>query len=261
MEKNKPKKVIIFIGKFLEILTRYLKGSLLTIFITSIGLIGSFASIQSHFDSLSSNVDCTLQMSKFDNLIHCYKLIKFKTPFELLSSSLRIIIWTSFAISFAILFYTISIILKNSLIETTSLFSNKYEKLANKIQNLQDIKNVESTQIDKLSKVCLIGTSDVGKSVCLHRLANKEKDPRVTTSPYGIIMRMNSNKYYLVLDAPGKREELQKSNIDFSQNHLNPSILLIFLDHNKSDTDSKIDLNRLLEHEDFLENLKTYLAD
>ncbi|MEL7408793.1 MAG: hypothetical protein AAFN00_17890, partial [Cyanobacteria bacterium J06558_2] len=80
MEKNKPKKVIIFIGKFLEILTRYLKGSLLTIFITSIGLIGSFASIQSHFDSLSSNVDCTLQMSKFDNLIHCYKLIKFKTP-------------------------------------------------------------------------------------------------------------------------------------------------------------------------------------
>ena len=258
---GEKKKVFLFISKFFEVFARYFIGSLTTIFVTSIGVVGSFASIQSHFDSLASSVDCESPISKFDNFIHCYRLFKFKTPFELVSSSIKIILWSSFLLSTIVFFYTIIIIFKNSVFETINLFLNKYENLTNKIQNLQDIQNVENLQINKLHKICLIGTSNAGKSVCLHRLANKVKDPRVTTSPYGIIMPADNNEYCLVLDAPGRREELQQSNVDFSQNNSNSSILLIFLDHNKSDTDSKVDLNRLLEHEEFIENFKTYLTD
>ena len=118
MNSKKRNKVFIFVSKFLEILIRYVRESLPTIFITSIGLIGSFASIEAHVDSLSSNVDCESAMSNFDNFIHCSQLIKFKTPFELASSSLKIIIWISFILSFLIFIYTIFVIFKNSFIET-----------------------------------------------------------------------------------------------------------------------------------------------
>lgn len=128
---------------------------------------------------------------------------------------------------------------------------NNPSELVGKGLDLDALKNVSPLP----KKLGLIGASRSGKTTLLDHLRNATAEGLRTDEVYAAIvpLQVNPEKYVALIDGAGHQYSQQFKVAE------NSDILVIFLDHDKSDFKKQATKKRLAEHAEFLAQLVYYL--
>jgi hypothetical protein len=127
------------------------------------------------------------------------------------------------------------------------------QELVGQVVDIHELSNV-SPSIPMLS---IIGPAQAGKTTLRHRLSFDFSTPARTQqiSAFVVSLQTSPPSFFAILDGGGEKLAQQFKIAQLCD------CLCIVIDHNKSDSDPAIDVDRLSEHEEFLNQVKHYLDE
>lgn len=135
--------------------------------------------------------------------------------------------------------------------------------LKNKVKQLRKISGDKikfddfNNKYPDIEKIGLIGRGGVGKTTLIENICDIPNSKKLSSTGYAYVNNFSKkyDKYAAMFDITGQSQSLQHKIA------LASDILIILIDHNRSEEDSKIDDRRLEEQSDFLERLLEELID
>ena len=138
-----------------------------------------------------------------------------------------------------------------------------YKSIPKKLVHPSELvgKNIAISELEliypKILSLAIVGPSQAGKTTLKDRITfTTSEDIRTqSTSAHIVSLQTSPAKYIALLDGGGEQYAHQFKLIETCD------CALLMLDHNKSDHEIEVSEARLIEHEEFLRQLRNYLDD